>query len=155
MGVSGAGKTTVGKMLSEKIPCEFYDADQFHSQENIEKMSKGIPLTDEDRASWLQSIRELIISQPDNAVIACSALKQSYRDILNIAGKNVVFVYLKGEKELLGKRLLDRKGHYAGSNLLDSQLETLEEPQDALTLYISSTPEVLVGEIIKEYGLEI
>ena len=155
MGVSGAGKTTVGKMLSEKIPCEFYDADHFHSKENIEKMRKEIPLSDADREPWLLSIRNLIEKQNSNIVIACSALKQSYRDILNIPDKNVVFVYLKGEKKLLRKRLLDRKGHYAGSNLLDSQLGTLEEPQDALTLDISSTPEVLVGEIIKEYGLEI
>ncbi|GJM16925.1 MAG: gluconokinase [Thermodesulfobacteriota bacterium] len=155
MGVSGAGKTTVGKMLSEKIRSEFYDADHFHPKENIEKMSKGIPLRDADRELWLKSIQFLIEVQNGDAVLACSALKQSYRDILNVPDKNVVFVYLKGEKELLRKRLVGRKGHYAGSNLLDSQLETLEEPQDALTLDIGSTPEVLVEEIIKEYGHEI
>ena len=155
MGVSGSGKSTVGKILAEKLGSNFYDSDQFHSQENIEKMSKGIPLSDADRELWLKSIQSLIELQNGDAFLACSALKQSYRDILNIPGKNVVFVHLKGEKKLLQKRLLDRKGHYAGPNLLDSQLETLEEPQDALTLDISSTPEVLVGEIIKEYGLEI
>ncbi len=155
MGVSGAGKTTVGKMLSEKIPCEFYDADHFHSKENIDKMSKGIPLSDADRELWLKSIQSLIELQNGDSVLACSALKQAYRDVLNVPDKNIVFIYLKGDKGTLIKRLNQRGGHYAGVDLLDSQLESLEEPQDALTLDISSTPEVLVGEIIKEYGLEI
>jgi len=153
MGVSGAGKTIVGKMLSEKTHCEFYDVDHFHSKENIEKMSKGIPLSDADRELWLKSIQSLIELQNGDAVLACSALKQSYRDILNIPDKNVVFIYLKGEKKLLRKRLLDRKGHYAGSNLLDSQLETLEEPQDTLTLDIGSRPQEIVEDIIKEYKI--
>ena len=153
MGVSGTGKTTVGRMLSEKIHCEFYDADHFHSKENIEKMSKGIPLRDADRDPWLLSIRNLIEKQNSTVVIACSALKQSYRDILNIPDKNVVFVYLKGEKELLRKRLLNRKGHYAGANLLDSQLETLEEPKDALTFSIVNEPEAIIEDIIKTFKL--
>ena len=153
MGVSGAGKTTVGKMLSEKIPCEFYDADHFHSKENIEKMRKEIPLNDADREPWLLSIRNLIEKQNSNIVIACSALKQSYRDILNIPDKNVVFVYLKGEKKLLRKRLLNRKGHYAGPNLLDSQFETLEEPEDALTFSIVNEPEAIIEDIIKTFKL--
>ncbi len=153
MGVSGTGKTTVGRMLSEKIHCEFYDADHFHSKENIEKMSKGIHLRDADRDPWLLSIRNLIEKQTSTVVIACSALKQSDRDILNIPDKNVVFVYLKGEKELLRKRLLNRKGHYAGANLLDSQLETLEEPKDALTFSIVNEPEAIIEDIIKTFKL--
>lgn len=106
MGVSGAGKSTVGKMLADRLHCEFYDADQYHCKENIEKMSKGIALTDNDRVSWLKAIRDLIISQSDHAVIACSALKQSYRDILDVPGKNVVFIYLKGEKGFLKEKVI-------------------------------------------------
>lgn len=153
MGVSGAGKTTVGKMLAERVYCKFYDADQFHSKENIEKMSKGLPLTDEDRASWLLSLRTLIEAQSTDAVIACSSLKQSYRDILKAPGKDVAFIYLKGEKPLLQKRLQDRKGHYAGPDLLDGQLETLEEPEEALTINIVNKPEAIVEKIVGYFNL--
>jgi len=153
MGVSGAGKTTVGKMLSQKLSCVFYDSDQFHSKENIKKMRRGIPLTNSDRKPWLKTIRNLIEKHPGQAVIACSALKKSYRDFLNISGKNVNFIYLKGNQNILKKRLGDRKGHYAGADLLDSQLQALEEPQQALTLDINDTPEVIVEKILREYNL--
>jgi len=154
MGVSGAGKTTVGKMLAQKLSCVFYDSDQFHSKENIEKMRRCIPLTDSDRKPWLKTIRDLIEKHPDKAVIACSALKKSYRDFLNISGKNVNFIYLKGNQNIFRKRLGDRKGHYAGADLLDSQLQTLEEPDHALTLDIIDTPETIVGKILREYDLD-
>lgn len=153
MGVSGAGKSTVGNMLADRLCCEFYDADHFHSKDNIEKMSSGIPLTDSDRQSWLISIQNLIKQQKGNTVLACSALKKSYRDILDIPDKDVVFIYLRGHKEVLTKRLLERKGHYAGTNLLDSQLETLEEPESALTLDIVNDPENIVEEILKQIDL--
>ena len=152
MGVSGAGKSTVGKMLADRIGSDFYDADDFHSKENKEKMSKGIALNDTDREPWLLSLRTFIESRV-NAVLACSALKQSYRDVITVPDKNIVFVYLKGDKEVLIKRLLERKEHYAGTNLLDSQLETLEEPENALTLDIVNDPENIVEEILKQVDL--
>ena len=155
MGVSGAGKTTVGKILAEKIGCEFYDADSYHSLKNIEKMSKGIPLTDTDREPWLKSLRELINSQTGTAVLACSALKKSYRDKLSVPGKPVVFIYLKGNKDILEKRLSGRKGHYADIGLLESQLQTLEEPDSALTLSIIDSPGLIVDKILKHYSSEI
>lgn len=153
MGVSGSGKSTVGKILAEKTGFNFYDADQFHSTENIKKMSEGVPLTDDDREPWLFSLRQLIEEQNGNIVLACSALKKSYRDILSVPGKEVKYIYLKGEKELLHKRLLERKEHYAGADLLDSQLDTLEAPKDALTISIVNEPGVIVEEIIRTYNL--
>lgn len=153
MGVSGAGKTTVGRMLADRLCCEFYDADHFHSKENIEKMSNGIPLTDSDRQPWLNSIQDLIKQQTGSGVIACSALKLSYRYILDVPDKNVVFIYLKGDKKILLKRLIDRAGHYAGANLLDSQLEALEEPEEALTFDIVTSAEDIVEGILKQIDL--
>ncbi len=153
MGVLGAGKTTVGKMLAYKLDCEFYDADLFHSKDNIEKMSKGIPLTDADRQPWLKSIGDLIELQNGDAVLACSALKQTYRDVIDVPDKNVVFIYLKGDKKILLKRLLDRTGHYAGVDLLESQFKALEEPRNVLTLDIGDSPEEIVEKIVSEYKL--
>lgn len=153
MGVSGAGKSTVGRILADRLGSNFYDADDFHSKENKEKMSKGIPLNDTDREPWLLSLRTLIEAQSVNTVLACSALKQSYRDVITVPEKNIIFVYLKGDKEVLTRRLLERKGHYAGPDLLDSQLETLEEPENALTLDIVNDPENIVEEILKQVDL--
>ena len=154
MGVSGSGKSTVGKILSEKLDCDFYDADDYHSRKNIEKMSRGIALTDKDRISWLKTIRGLILSESDNAVIACSALKQSYRNyLLSFPDKNIVFVYLKGNRETLQERLQQRTGHYAGPGLLDSQLATLEEPMDVLAFDIINEPEAIVQEILEQIDL--
>jgi len=152
-GVSGAGKSTVGKMLAYKLDCEFYDADWFHSKDNIEKMSKGIPLTDADRQPWLKSIRDLIELQNGYAVLACSALKQTYRDVLDVPDKNVVFIYLKGDKGLIEKRLSSREDHYAGVDLLESQFKALEEPQNVLILDIGDSPEEIVEKIVSEYKL--
>jgi gluconokinase len=152
-GVSGAGKTTVGKMLADRLGCEFYDADLFHSKENIEKMSKGIPLTDADRQPWLNSIQNLIEQQTENVVIACSALKQSYRDVLDVPDKNIIFLYLKGDKGLIEKRLSSRKDHYAGVDLLESQFKALEEPRNVLILDIRDSPEEIVEKIVSEYKL--
>jgi len=154
MGVSGAGKTTVGKMFAQKLSCVFYDADQFHSKENIEKMSRGIPLTDSNREPWLIAIRDIINKQEVPALIACSALKKSYRDFLNLPDKNINFIFLKGDPEILRKRLIYRKGHYAGADLLESQLEALEEPANDLTLDASESVEIIVSKILREYGLD-
>jgi len=153
MGISGAGKSTVGQILANKLDCSFYDADDLHSSENIEKMRKGTPLTDADREFWLRSIRDLIDGQKATAVIACSALKRSYRDYLSVPEKEVVFIYLKGEPKILRQRLATRKGHYAGPELLRSQIETLEEPENALTFNITDEPSVIVESILAKFDL--
>ena len=150
MGVVGAGKTTIGRLLAQRLHWEFFDADSFHSAENVEKIRQGIPLNDEDRAPWLRTIRTAInqwISEQRNAVLACSALKQSYREQLN-AGAAVKFVYLKGESELIGERLRAREGHFATTELLASQFATLEEPRDAIVIDISGSPQSVVEEIL-------
>lgn len=153
MGVSGSGKSTVGRILADKLDCKFYDADDYHPRENIEKMSKGIPLNDADRKPWLISLKTLIENQSDKAVLACSALKQSYRDILDLPDKNIVFIYLKGDKDLIKERLSGRESHYAGVDLLDSQFDVLEEPEGALTFNIVSSPEDIVQGILKQVDL--
>jgi gluconokinase len=148
MGVSGAGKSTVGSALSQQLHWRFIDADQFHSAANIAKMRSGVPLTDEDRALWLESLRELIqgcIASKENVVLACSALKGSYRNFL-LVGPDVKLVYLRGSFDLIAKRLDLRQGHYMNPHLLRSQFETLEEPVEALT-FDASPP---VAEIVRQ-----
>ena len=155
MGPAGSGKTTVGKMLAAKLGWEFFDADNFHPAANIEKMSHGIPLGDEDRIPWLNSIRNAMVewdSNGRNAVLACSALKRSYRERLLI-NSNVKLVYLRGSFELLRKRLQTRKGHYAGEQILAGQFADLEEPTDAITLEASRSPKKIVAEIRKQLAL--
>jgi len=154
MGPAGSGKTTIGKLLAAQLSWDFFDGDNFHSPANIEKMSRGIPLTDEDRIPWLNSIREAMLqweAQHKNAVLACSALKRSYRELLQIS-PNVKLVYLKGNLELLRERLRARKDHYAGEQLLASQFADLEEPADALTMDTSRSPQEIVTEIRKHLG---
>jgi gluconokinase len=149
MGPAGSGKTTVGKLLAAQIQWEFADGDNFHSPANIEKMSRGIPLSDDDRIPWLKSIREAILqwdAQHRNVVLACSVLKRSYREVLQINSK-VKLVYLKGSYELLRERLHSRKGHYAGEQILAGQLADLEEPRDAITIEAAQSPEQIVAEI--------
>jgi len=155
MGPAGSGKTTVGKLLAAQLSWEFADGDDFHPLANIAKMSRGIPLTDEDRLPWLKSIRDAMRqwqAQGKNGVIACSALKRSYRELLGIGanGKDVRLVYLKGTCDLLLERLHSRKGHYMKDKMLLSQLADLEEPEDALTVDVSKSPEEIVSEIRKE-----
>lgn len=158
MGPAGSGKSTVGKLLAEKLSWSFADGDDFHSPANIEKMSRGIALTDEDRIPWLQRILEAILQwqvQGHNVVLACSALKRSYRDLLGIHSndQNVKLVYLKGSYNLLLQRLRSRKGHYMTEQLLASQLADLEEPADALAIDASLSPEAIVSEIRARLGL--
>jgi gluconokinase len=155
MGPAGAGKTTVGEMLASQLAWDFFDADNFHSAANIEKMSKGIPLDDEDRIPWLNSIREAMLEWDSNgrdAVLACSALKRSYRERLQI-NSNVKIVYLKGSFELLRERLHARKGHYAGEQILAGQFADLEEPKDAITIGAALPAEQIVKEIRSRLAL--
>jgi len=154
MGVSGAGKTTVGTILAERLGWEFYDADDLHPKDNIEKMRAGVPLTDADRLPWLAALRGLIRSRDAGMVLACSALKQYYRDYLRGGRQDVAFVYLKGDPSLIEKRLEGRKGHFAGPGILESQLGDLEEPEDALVVDASPDPESIAGEIIRGLGLK-
>ena len=149
MGVAGSGKTTIGRRLAERLGWPFYDGDDFHPPANIEKMSHGIPLNDDDRSNWLSALAALIREQLANgrsAVVACSALKQHYRDQLRI-NDQVRFVYLKGSYQVIWQRLQARSGHYMKAALLASQFATLEEPSDALTVSIEQPEEQVVEQI--------
>lgn len=156
MGVVGAGKTTVGRMLAAQLKWEFADADDFHPASNVEKIRNGIPLTDADREPWLDSLHRAIvewIAIGKNVILACSALKSSYRSKLKVS-QEVRFVYLKGNASLIAERLRTRHGHFAGESILASQLADLEEPDDAVIVDISPEPQQIVEEIRKALGLE-
>jgi len=156
MGVSGSGKTRVGSLLAQQLGWEFADADDYHPAANVDKMRSGIPLTDSDRAPWLDALHCLIadwILKSRNAVLACSALKQAYREKLQVDAQ-VRVLYLKASAELLARRLLDRRGHYMKKEMLESQLATLEEPGDAVVVDASGTPEEIVQEIRRQLRLE-
>lgn len=156
MGVVGAGKTTIGKPLAAQTGWEFADADDFHPQSNVEKVREGIPLDDEDRKPWLDSLREAIlnwIATGRSVVLACSALKRAYREKLQV-GPEVRFVYLRGSAALIADRLRSRHGHFADESILASQLADLEEPQDTVTVDISESPEQIVAAIRKGLNLE-
>ena len=155
MGVTGSGKTTVGTLLAARLAWLFADADDFHSAANKEKMHKGIPLTDADRLPWLASMHEQIakwIAAKQNAVLACSALKRSYRQRL-WDGPEAKFVYLRGSYELIAERLRARKGHFADEHILAGQFADLEEPNDALIVEISASPDNIVAEICRRLDL--
>jgi gluconokinase len=152
MGVSGSGKTTVGKLLAERLGVEFVEGDTYHPPENIAKMRRGIPLDDDDRRPWLEALSAEIdrwLAAEKTIVLACSALKRSYRDLLAKGRPEVRFVYLKGAEPLLRARLERRRGHYMPASLLASQLATLEEPEDAITVDVSARPEVIAAEILQ------
>jgi gluconokinase len=149
MGVSGAGKTTVGQLLASQLGWEFADADDYHSAANIEKMRTGIPLSDADRAPWLATLRSLIagwIATKRNVVLACSALKQAYREVLQLLPE-VQIVYLKGSPSLLQQRLQARLGHFMAEQMLASQLATLEEPEHALIVDVDASPAEIAAKI--------
>ncbi len=151
MGVSGAGKTTVGRLLARQLGWKFVDGDDFHSADSVNKMRNGIPLTDQDRVEWLARLRALIadwIASRTNAVLACSALKRDYRERLQVHA-DVRLVYLQGSPELLRRRLQTRTGHFMTEGMLASQLATLEEPADAVAININveRRPEEIVSEI--------
>ncbi len=151
MGPMGCGKTFIGKMLAEKLGWPFYDGDDFHPAKNVEKMRAGIALNDEDRKIWLETLHAHIqrwLRDGQNTLLACSALKQAYRDRLGVNQSSVKTVYLKGSYELLRERIEGRQHPYMNKNLLKSQLDTLEEPQDGLVVDISPAPEIIVKTII-------
>ena len=151
-GVSGAGKTTIGKLLAEQLGWRFYEGDDFHPRANIEKMRSGRPLTDEDRWPWLERLRDQIkhsIAAKKNAVLACSALKRAYRDRLRVSD-DVKFVFLRGDDALVAEQLRQRRGHFMNPELLRSQFADLEQPEpdeDVLTSELGRTPQELVEEI--------
>ena len=152
MGPMGCGKTTIGKMLAEKLGWPFYDADDFHPGENVEKMRAGVALTDDDRELWLKKLRTDIqswLEHGQNIVLACSALKQAYREALGVNQTTVRTVYLKGSYELLLQRIGERRHAYMKKSLFKSQLDILEEPKDGLTVDIRATPESIVSNIVK------
>jgi gluconokinase len=154
MGTTGSGKTTIGTLLAKSLAWEFVDADDFHPPANVEKMKHGIPLTDADREPWLKSLHDKIVEWSGasrNVVLACSALKQCYRDGLH-ASSDVKFVYLKGSYELFSQRVLARKGHFAKQDLLKSQFATLEEPADAITVDATPPPEQIIAEVRRQLG---
>lgn len=156
MGVSGSGKTAIGEILSEKLGWPLLDADQFHSAASIEKMSNGIPLDDADRWPWLERMNAALRereARAESVLLACSALKQVYRDRLANGLAHLRWVYLKGGFELIRQRLEARKGHYMKAGLLESQFAALEEPRDALTLDIDDTPGSIADSILR--GLQI
>jgi len=151
MGVSGCGKTSVGEALAKQLGWDFYDADDFHSSENVAKMASGTPLNDSDRAPWLATLHDLISSSLKRnrpGVLACSALKERYRQQLSDGNPNVQIVYLKGSYELIWSRMEARADHYMKPHMLKSQFDALEEPKNALTIDISMSVADIVKTII-------
>lgn len=153
MGVSGVGKTTVGRLLADALDAEFAEGDAYHPPENVAKMQSGIPLEDTDRWPWLAALSREIgqwLDAGQTVVLACSALKQSYRDILHGGRAGVRFVYLRGDAVLIRARLDERRGHYMPASLLESQFGTLEEPRDAICIDVAAAPEAIAAEILAE-----
>lgn len=151
MGVSGCGKTTIGKKTADVLGVPYYEGDEYHSPENVEKMSRGIPLTDEDREDWLDTLSQLLrnkLGAGESGVLSCSALKQKYRDQLCIDPKQVLFIYLKGSYGLIRSRMQARIGHYMPSDLLKSQFEALEEPEDVFAVNIDQAPEEILDKVL-------
>lgn len=152
MGVSGTGKSTIGKLLSERLHIPFFDGDDFHPEANIQKMSEGIPLNDDDRGDWLLKLNELALQhKTTGAIIACSALKESYRKTLKTNMEDKLdFIYLEGTFELIKSRMESRKDHFMPLNLLRSQFDTLEPPSDAIAVDISLQPNQIIQKIIDQ-----
>jgi carbohydrate kinase (thermoresistant glucokinase family) len=161
MGVSGSGKTTVASAVAQRLGWDLLEGDKFHPPENVSKMAAGVALTDADRWPWLHAIASAIDKERaagNSAVVACSALKRSYRDILVGDRPDVLLVYLQGSKALIGRRLAARKGHFMPTALLDSQFATLEEPgpdEHAVIVSVDNAPDAIVEEVlrqVKEHG---
>ena len=150
MGVAGSGKTTVGKLLAEHLGWAYYEGDDYHPRSNVEKMSRGIPLTDDDRWPWLDRLRALIsevASVHQDCILTCSALKQAYRDRLQSGSGQVIFVYLQGGYEVFHGRLLQRPDHFMNADMLQSQLHILEEPRNALSVDATQEPADIVETV--------
>lgn len=149
MGVSGSGKSTISQLLSEELKLKFFEGDEFHPTSNIDKMSKGMPLTDDDRVPWLNNLHNLAVKyQFKGCVISCSALKMSYRKRLahGIEDK-IVWIYLKGNYSIILDRMRERENHFMKENMLKSQFDTLEEPDDAIAIDIRLSPELIIQNI--------
>ncbi|MCI4667565.1 MAG: gluconokinase [Bacteroidia bacterium] len=162
MGVSGSGKSTVGKLTADLWASDYIDADDYHPQENIQKMKEGVPLDDSDRVGWLMNLRDVIskyLTDGKKLVMACSALKKSYREVLGRNDKRVKFVYLDGDYETIFNRMQDREGHFMPEDLLKSQFDTLEVPdqEEALHYTIEKAPLEIAREclsvLVKEEDL--
>jgi len=156
MGVSGSGKTAVGELLSQKLDWPFFDGDDYHPKENVDKMAAGIPLDDDDRIPWLMNLHDLIadyLAKGKSVLLACSALKQTYRNLLLEGNPNTRFIHLKGDFELIMSRMQARSGHYMKPEMLQSQFATLEEPTDALTVDIRQNLDRITEEIIIQLHL--
>ncbi|GGD37357.1 gluconokinase [Muriicola marianensis] len=152
MGVSGSGKSTIGKQLANTLSLPFFDGDDFHPQANITKMSEGLALDDEDRKPWLQILNSLAKKhEQTGAVIVCSALKESYRNLLEKGiSPEPLWIYLNGSFDLISERLRQRKGHFMPSALLRSQFDTLEAPEDAIEVSVKLSPDQILETILKE-----
>jgi len=160
MGVSGSGKTTIGELLSARLGCDFIDADSLHPAENREKLRNGIPLTDDDRWPWLEAVRNCIKERTDEGksiVVACSALKQAYRDFLAEGGQkatnqershDIQFVYLSGDISTIRERREKRRGHFMNPSLLESQFATLEPPVEAIVVDVDWAPEEIIRVVL-------
>jgi len=159
MGVTGSGKSTAGKLLAERLGWGFLEADDFHSAANKEKMHRGVPLSEADRLPWLNAIHAELLARAaggTNVVLACSALRKSYREILMV-GLDVKLVYLRGSRELIGERLRQRHGHFAGEAILDDQFAVLEEPSaaEAIIVDIRESPEEIVDEVLRRIKVAV
>lgn len=156
MGVSGSGKTTIGKLLSKRINIPFFDADDLHSKVNKEKMKAGKPLTDDDRNDWLLEVNKLAQNQDKlkGAIIACSALKEKYRDELSKKIADPVWIFLQGSYDLIHKRMEKRTDHYMPVQLLSSQVESLEVPVNAFAIDVQQEPEIIIAKIISHLNYD-
>ena len=160
MGVAGSGKTTIAKALVALTGWQFAEGDDYHSEANRKKMHSGVPLTDEDRAPWLASLHEVILGwhqRGESGVMTCSALKQSYRDVLSagLPKEAYRFILLEGSPELLQERLSARQGHFMNPGLLASQFATLEEPEDAIRVTVDRPPDVIARVVLEQIGVAV
>jgi gluconokinase len=160
MGVAGSGKTTVAEILVSRLDWRFEEGDALHPQSNIEKMRAGHPLSDADRAEWLKRVADWVderLEKGQNGVITCSALKRSYRDVIDRRGSGVVFVFLSGPKSTIAERLASRQGHFMPPSLLDSQFSDLEEPgpdEPAIRVDIIGSPNAIAERVVAALGLD-